>query len=414
MTTAQPVRLHAKLSASGAHKWKTCTMAPAMEDGIEDTDSDFSREGTCAHALAELRLSHWLGETGASPENPFGIPEAIPGYEEFFDDEFDEAVQDYVDFVIGKITELRELHGAANVTVLLEQRLDFSRWVPEGFGTGDVVIIVPGKIIVIDLKFGKGIYVSGEDNDQLKLYAAGAWARYDVLYDFDEVEVWIHQPRKDNVSGETIDVAAIDGLLTWLDEMIVPRAAIAWEALNGDRGRARFHPGDHCRSGFCKARFNCAARARYELELGDLPHVLAAPDTLSVDQLEDLVGRAAGIAAWVADCKRYLLDQVQTRQVTLRRWFVGEGRSIRRITDTAKAAAVLLMEGFKPEQIYKPPKLIGLGELEAMVGKKNLPGILGELLVKPPGKPTLKPVGDDSPKVEPKVRTPDQDFGGLE
>lgn len=415
------VRAHAKLSASGADKWATCTMAPAMEAGLPDELSEFNREGTCAHAVGERRLAVWLDDPRVvtytvrlGQRVKLVVPEneaEIPDYDEFFDEAFDDHVQDYVDFVIAKITALREQHGEANVVVLLEQRLDFSRWVPEGFGTGDVVIIVPGSVVVIDLKFGQGVYVSGEDNSQLKLYGLGAWARYDILYDFDTVEVIIHQPRKDNVSGEVIDVRDIGGLLTWADEFIVPRAAIAWEGLHGDRTRARFHPGSHCSSGFCKARFNCAARARFELELGDLPHVLNAPDTLTIDQLEGLVGRAEGVAKWVADCKRYLLSQAEQGLATLKRFRLGEGRSNRRITDVMQAAAALMAEGFEAKSIYKDPKLRGFGELEALVGKKNLPGIIGEWITKPAGKTTLVPVESAAKAVDPTKRSADEDFG---
>lgn len=408
--TAVPIRAHAKLSASGGDKWATCTMAPAMEHGIADELSEYNREGTCGHALGELRLNHWLGQTGASPENPFGIPEAIPDYDEFFDEAFDDYVQDYVDFVIGKITELRTLHGEANVTVLLEQRLDFSKWVPEGFGTGDVVIIVPGRIIVIDLKFGAGIYVSGEDNTQLKLYGLGAFNRYDVLYDFDEVEVIIHQPRKDNISGELIDVRDPTGLLTWADEFIVPRAAIAWEALHGDRTRARFHPGTHCHAGFCKARFVCAARARFELEAADLPHVLDAPDKLTVEELEFAASRAGGTAKWLTDCKSYLLSQAKQGLATLTRFRLGEGRSTRRITDPVAAGAKLISEGFAHSAVFKDPKLRGFGELEALVGKKNLPGLIGEWIEKPAGKTTLVDIDSPAKSVAPTKRSADEDF----
>lgn len=403
------VRAHAKLSASGADKWSTCTMAPAMEAGLPDELSEFNREGTCAHAVGEHRLQDWLKAGTITTTRPSTESE-IEGYDEFFDEAFDDYVQDYVDYVIARVTALREQHGDASVVVLLEQRLDFSRWVPEGFGTGDVVIIVPGQVVVIDLKFGQGVYVNGEDNAQLKLYALGAWARYDALYDLDSVEVVIHQPRKDNVSGEVIDVRSVVGLLHWAEQFIVPRAAIAWEGLHGDRTRARFHPGSHCSSGFCKSRFNCAARARFELELGDLPFVLESPDTLSVDQLESLVGRAEGAAKWASDCKRYLLSQAEQGLATLKLFRLGEGRSNRRISNVTAAATALMCEGFAASSIYKDPKLRGFGELEALVGKKELPGIIGEWIEKPAGKTTLVPMDSKAKVVDPTKRSAEEDF----
>ena len=406
--TAVKERAHAVLSASGAKKWLTCTLAPAMEKGLPDELSEFNREGTCAHAVGEFRLAGWLDQFHLQD---FTTESQVPDYDEFFDEAFDDYVQEYVDFVIGKVAELREQHGEANVVVLLEQRLDFSKWVPEGFGTGDVVIIVPGKVIVIDLKFGQGVFVNGEDNEQLKLYGLGAFDRYSAVFDLDEVEVWIHQPRKSNVSGETIRVADIGGLITWAEQLVAPRAAIAWAAYNGDRSKARFHPGSHCSSGFCKARFNCAARARFELEAGDLPYVLNEPDTLSVEQLEGLVGRAEGVAKWVGDCKRYLLSQAEQGLAVLSRFRLGEGRSNRRITDVPAAAALLMGAGHAAGDIYKDPKLRSLGELEALVGKKKLAELLLDVIVKPPGKATLVPVESKAPSVEPRKTSVEQDFG---
>lgn len=410
MTEAVPIRLHAKLSASAAKKWVSCTMAPAMEEGLPDEVTDDNREGTCAHAVGEARVRFWLATGGhdMSPEREAHL--GIADYDEFFNEEFDEYVDEYVNFVVQKVEELRELHGEKNVTVLCEQRLNFSRWVPEGFGTGDIVIIVPGKIIVIDLKFGQGIWVDGEDNWQLKLYGLGAWATYDILYEFDEVEVWIHQPRKHNVSGETIDVHAISGLLTWADEIIVPRAAIAYAALNGDRSVARFHPGKHCYEGFCKARFTCAARARFELEAGDLPFAGHLPETLTVEQLESVIDRADGLAKWVKDVKGYLLMMADAGKVTLSLFKLAIGRSNRKIVDVDRAAGLLMTEGFKSEDIYEAPKLKGLGKLERLVGAKNLTKLLGDVLQKPQGRTTLVPASSKSESVDPKRTSPEQDF----
>lgn len=402
---------HAILGASGAKKWSTCTMAAAMEKGLSDEVSEFNREGTCAHAVCEARIAYSLDNGGKDLGPEAEALLAIPDYDEFFDQEFDEFCDEYVCWVLEKIEALRNQHGAKNVTVMLEQRLRFDRWVPEGFGTGDVVIIVPGRIIVIDLKFGRGVFVDGEDNAQLKLYGLGAWSTYDVLYDFDDVEVWIHQPRKSNVSGEVIDVKEIRGLLTWADEFIKPRAAIAWAAYNGDRTDARFHPGDHCNSGFCKARFNCAARARYQLELGDMPQALDEPDTLTVDQLEEITERADGLAKWAGDVAEFLLKQADLGQVALKKFKLGYGRSNRQITDEAKAASVLILSGFAADDVYKAPALANLGTLEKLVGKTKLATLLKEFIVKPTGAKKLVPIGDAAPAAQPRRQSAEEAFG---
>jgi hypothetical protein len=400
---------HAKLGASSSKRWTACTMSPAMEQGLPDEDSEFSKEGTCAHAVGETRLRNWLGI------GPHDDESLVPDYETFFNKEFSDHVDTYVNYVIDRVEELRKQHGEANVTVLLEQRLDFSRWVPQGFGTGDVVICVPGKIIIIDLKFGAGIYVSGLDNSQMRLYALGAYNRYNLLYDFSEVEAVIVQPRKDNISGQTINVDDIDGILTWADELIVPRAAIAWAALQGDRSQARFSPGSHCSETFCKARFTCAARARYMLEIAEMPFSLDEPDSLTVPQLESVVDRADLAIKWAKDVQGYLLTQASAGKIELQRYKVVEGRSIRTISDQQAAAKLLMSNGFKAADIYKEPELQGLGALEKLVGKKNLTELLGDLLTKPPGKPTLTSAQDDRPPVSREKKQTAQDaFAGLD
>lgn len=374
----QIVRAHARLSASGAKKWLACTMAPTMEDGIADVDSDASREGTCAHAHGEHRLQRWLGL-------PLDYPTEsdIPEHEEWFDEAFSDYVSEYVAFVKDRVTELRELHGAENVIVLLEQRLDFSRWAPEGFGTGDIVIIVPKRIEVIDLKFGQGVWVDGEDNEQMKLYALGAWDRYDVLYDFDEVTVTIHQPRKNNVGGETISVAA---LLEWAETIVKPRAAVAHTGIG-----ATFSPGTHCSSAFCKARFTCKARFDHNMAMADEDFAMADPTHLTLDQVERVAARAGEFAKWAKDIEKYLLAQAKTGAVLTLHKLV-EGRSNRKISDVAEAERLLVNEGFQKEELYLDPKFLGLGGLEALVGKKKLAEVLKDVLVKPEGALTLAPI----------------------
>ena len=402
-------RAHAKLSASGFKKWATCTMSAYLERDIEDEDSDFSREGTCAHGVAETRLRNWLGQ------GPHDDESLVKDYDEFFNAEFSAYVDEFVDYCTERIEQERAKYGHDNVVVMLEQRLDFSRWVPEGFGTGDVIILVPGRVVVIDLKFGQGVRVQGKGNGQLRLYGLGAFEAYHMLYDFTEVEVVIHQPRLENVSAEVIQVDGPSGLLTWADEVVVPRAQIAWAGLHGDFTKARFSPGAHCSEAFCKARFTCAARARYMLELAEQPFSLDEPDTLTVEQLETVVDKADLAVKWASDCKAYLLRQASGGEVELKRYEVVEGRSNRSITDPLKAAHVLIHNGFKPADIYKDPELANLTRLEKLVGAKKLTELLGDLLHKPAGKPTLAPRGSGKNPVPVRPSgTASQAFGDLD
>lgn len=401
---------HAKLGASGFKKWSTCTMSVALEEKLPDEESEFAAEGTCAHGVAEVRLFNWL-HPHLEPR-----PECrVEDYDKYFNGEFNAYVQEFVDYCKDRITALREEHGALNVTVLLEQRLDFSRWVPQGFGTGDVVVIVPGKVLVIDLKYGQGVLVHGKGNGQLRLYGLGAYQQYHILYDFTEVEVVIHQPRLENVTGEVIQVEGPDGLLTWADEVVVPRAAIAWAALHGDYSKARFSPGDHCAQAFCKARFQCAARARYMLELAEQPFSLEDPDLLTIEQLESVYDRADAAIKWASDVKRFLLKSAANGAIQLNRYQLVEGRSHRTITDPVAAAQKLMHNGYSAEAIYKEPMLVGITELERVVGAKKLTELLGDLLYKPAGAPTLALRGSGKKAVPARPEgTAQEAFGDLD
>lgn len=403
---------HAKLSASGFKKWARCSMSAAIEQAFPDEQSDFSLEGTCAHGVGETRLRNWLAGTAAGPRQDETL---VENYERFFSPEFSGYVQEYVDYCKSVITACRAEHGDANVVVLLEQRLDFSEWVPQGFGTGDVVIITPSKAIVIDLKFGKGVRVEVKGNGQLRMYALGAFHTYGLLYEVSEVEVVVYQPRMGNVDSETIALHGPHGLLTWAEELVRPRAAIAWAALQGDTSQARFAPGEHCSESFCRARFTCAARARYVMELAEMPGSMDEPDTLTVSQLEDVVDRADLIAKWASDCKSYLLKRASDGSAKLDRYELVEGRSNRTITDHEEAAKRLLGAGVAREDIYRPHELASLTVLQKVVGAKRLGELLGDLLHKPPGKPTLALRGSGKEPVEARSRvTATQSFGELD
>jgi hypothetical protein len=400
-------RAHAILGASAWKKWSKCTMSAAVEQTVEEEpEQPWTREGTCAHAVGEVRLINWLGLT--APFN--GLDESeVKDYSEFHTQEFSDHVQEYVDHVISNVTMLREQHGHDAVIVLLEQRLDFSRWVPEGFGTGDVVVVYPGGIWVADLKFGAGVAVT--DTGQLRLYGLGALDRYSILYDIHEVSVTIIQPRKENILTETLTTQE---LLTWADELVVPRAKIAWAAVQGDRSQARFSPGEHCSNSFCKARFTCAARSRYMLEAAEQPFAGKDPDVLTVEQLESVVDRARLAVKWLSDCERYLVSQAAAGKVKMAKHELVQGRSFRVITDEAQAATVLMQNGYAASDIYADPKLRGLGALEKLVGAKNFQNLMGDILVKPPGTPTLAPIGSGRPKAASTKKSAAEEFNDCE
>lgn len=349
---------HAILSASGAHRWMNCTPSARLEQPFPDEESPYAAEGTEAHQLAEDWLAYHLERR---PEPPQG-PQEMKDY-----------VETYVNAVLERITK-----GAA---VLLEQRLDFSPWVPEGFGTGDAVIISDRRIEIVDLKYGKGVPVSAEDNPQLRLYALGAVHEFGMLYDFNTVRMTIIQPRLDNISSEEL---AVDALLQW-GETIKP---LAWKAFNG---KGEFKAGDHCR--FCKARYTCRARAEANLEMAK--YDFRDPPTLSEEEIADILKQAEDLQKWAKDIKDYALKQAYHHGIKFPGWKLVEGRSIRKITDETAVAERLQREGVTPfKQV-----LLGITELEKQMGKKRLLELIGDLIEKPAGKPTLAPDTDKRPEI---------------
>lgn len=402
-------RAHAVLSASGFKKWSTCTMAPAIEEQFEEEDSEWSKEGTFGHELGEARLRVWLSGNDGPDIEAVQALEASEDAQKWLTDEFDAHVNTYVNFVIDAVTGCIEAHGRQNVVVLLEQRLDFSPWVPEGFGTGDCVIVYPGGVWVIDLKMGAGVRVT--DTGQLRLYGLGALHRYDLLYDVQNLTVTIVQPRMDNIRTET---ASRQELLDWADELVVPRAKIAWAAYSGDRSQARFSPGRHCHEGFCKARFTCAARARANLEAAELPFAKDAPDVLTDEQLEAIVDKARPAVKWLADCERYLTDRVVSGKAKLQHHEIRPGRSNRTIVDVAKAAETLMCHGFAAADIYKAPALRGITELEQLVGKAQFKELLGPYVEKPEGKPSIVPKSEPRPVRKGSAKKAQDDFDEFE
>ena len=353
-------KTHAVLSASAAHRWLKCTPSARLEQQFEDEQSPYAAEGTLAHQLAEQLLEYHLEWR----KDPPRIPEEMREY-----------IETYVNVVLERIPE-----GAA---VMLETRLDFSPWVPEGFGTGDCIIISDERLEIIDLKYGRGVPVSAEGNPQLRLYALGAVHEFGWLYGFDKVRMTIVQPRLDSISSDEL---TLEELMSWGDQI----KPIAWQAYTG---KGEFQPGDHCR--FCKARFTCRARAEWNLTMAK--YEFREPETLSNEEIAEILKRADELQQWVKDIKEYALEQAYRHGAKFPGWKVVEGRSVRKITDEPAMAQRLMERGYEPyKQVLKP-----LTELEKMVGKKRLAEIAGDLIEKPTGKPTLVPENDKRPELPP-------------
>ena len=266
---------HAVLSASAAKRWLSCPPSARLEETFEDSTSDFAEEGTYGHSLAELKIRHYLAPT---PKKKREADLAKIRQDKWWTQDLEEAVDRYVDRVKEMISE-----AGKDSVVLLEQRLDFSTWVPEGFGTGDCVIISgEGVCRVVDLKMGKGVPVSAVDNPQMRLYALGAYAEYDALYDLKEIRTVIIQPRLDS---ESTEILSISQLLEWGVDVVKPVAATAF------RGEGVFKPGDHCR--FCRAKAQCRVRADENLSLAR--HDFKEPALLSAEEIAAVLAAVDGL-----------------------------------------------------------------------------------------------------------------------
>lgn len=368
---------HAILSASASSRWLRCTPSARLERKFPDASSPYALEGSRAHERAEYFLNRFL-KTG---DSNVLIREDV---------EMNDAVQIYVNICVEKINEARTASPDAQIKV--EQRLDFSRWVPEGFGTGDMVMVSDKYFEIVDLKYGKGVPVSAINNSQMRLYALGMYEAFGYLYGADEVRMTIVQPRLDSVSTETISV---DDLLTWGEE-VKKKAKIAFA------GKGEFCAGNHCR--FCKARNICRAHAEYELK-----NVKEDLQTAELEDFEisDILLRAKNIKTWLDGLESYALGKALDGYDWPGMKLV-EGRSNRKITDDTIAANNLMNAGFGADEIYKPRALRSITDLEKLCGKKMFSELMSGVIEKPPGKPTLVSADDKRQAIE--LRNVKNDF----
>jgi len=372
---------HAVLSASSSHRWTKCTPAARLELEFDDTESSAAAEGTAAHALAEHKLRRALKMRSKKPISPFDC------------DEMDEYTDAYVDFVLEQLELAKQ--SCSDPLVLIEQHLDFSKYVPDGFGTGDCVLISDKALHIIDLKYGMGILVNAERNSQMMLYSLGALEIYDSLYDIDEVSMTVFQPRRDNVSTWTIPA---DDLRDWAENELSIKAELAF------KGEGEYCPGDWCT--FCRAAVKCRARAEEKLKLAQSEFRL--PPLLSDAEIEEVLGKLSDITKWANDLLAYATDAAVNHGKEWSGYKVVAGRSVRKFKDEDAVAEVAKVNGYK--DIYRQ-SLITLTEFEKLMGKAKFNEVLGDLVYKPPGKPTLVPVSDKRPAIN--VSNATNDFNEI-
>ncbi|CAB0542381.1 hypothetical protein CIP107539_00935 [Corynebacterium diphtheriae] len=361
---------HAMLSASGAHRWLSCPPSAVLEAGLPESSSAAAEQGTVAHALAEWKLRRALHDA----------PTTKP-VSEWIDAEMEALTDDYVAFIQERLRDVRAT--CADPTVLIEQRLDFSHVVPGGFGTGDAVIIAEPILQIIDLKYGQGVLVEAERNPQLMLYALGALNAFGSLYDIDEVAVTIYQPRRANISTWQVFVTELQA---WAAEVVKPTATLA------ARGDGEFASGEWCR--FCKINPTCRARAEANLALAR--HEFASPAELNDDEIAAVLAQLPQLKAWAADVEAYALSLAVNQGKGWSGFKLVEGRSIRKYAKYADEAAVAQKAEAAGVDVWDR-KLKTITALEKQLGKKRFTELLGDLVVKPAGKPALVPESDKRP-----------------
>jgi len=364
-------RQHALLSASSSSRWLKCTPSARLEERFPEVSTEYAEEGRLAHEIAELKLKKiytdpmgtrkYNSEMKKLQENPL-YKEEMQGY-----------TNDYADYIAGIVHSFD-----SQPYVALEKRIDYSNYAPEGFGTGDCIIIGCKTLHVIDFKYGAGVPVSADKNTQMMLYALGAYETYSLLYDIQNVKMAIFQPRLDSLSEYELSIGA---LLGWGISIKEP-AQMAFD------GKGEYVPGDHC--GFCRANAICSKRTKYFIELEE--HEFAEPPILNNKQVGEILIKAQNLVRWVKKLEDYALSEC-LKGNEIDGWKSVEGRSNRAFIDIDKAFETLKANGIDEVMLYER-KPITLTATEQLIGKKKFNELLTDYVDKPPGKPTLALVSD--------------------
>lgn len=376
-----PPQKHALLSASSAHRWLHCPPSAKLTAGVTEAPSEAALQGTAAHALAEHKLRRALKQQSKHP---------VSKYE---DDEMNAYTNDYVSYVLEQYEQAKQ--DTPDTAIYIEQHLDFSHVVPGGFGTGDCLIVADGTLHVIDLKYGLGVLVEAEWNPQMMLYSLGALVLFDALYDIEQVALTVFQPRRENVSTWTISVTELN---EWAEQTLKPAAELA------AKGEGEFCAGYWCQ--FCRIASTCRARAEANLELAK--YEFAPPAELSTDEVADVLAQIPELTRWASDVQDYALSQALSGE-RYEGFKMVAGRSIRKYTDETAVAEAAKAAGYK--DIYKQ-SLLTITAMEKLMGKKQFSEILGDLVVKPEGKPTLVPLSDKRPELQ--ISTAADDFTNID
>lgn len=372
---------HALLSPSGASRWLECTPSARLEEQFPDSTSEAAKEGTLAHRLGETILRNFY--MMITPDQYFAAMAEIEA-DPMYNVEMQSHAENYAAFVIERFNEARaRTKGEAELQI--EAKIDLTRYVPEGFGTGDAIIIADGTLEIIDLKYGKGVSVSCENNKQMMLYALGAVEDFELAFEIHDVAMTIYQPRLDNVSTFVMPVG---DLLVWGENELKPRAELAFE------GKGEFMAGKHCQ--FCRAKAQCRELARRNLEIAK--YEFRSAPLLNDEEIADVLRRADEFSKWISAVEEFAFNEAVEKGKKWPGFKLVEGRSNRVYTDQDKVAGALKENGYPEALIYEPKKLLGITAMEKAITKKSFTDLLSDFVAKPQGKPTLVPESDKRPE----------------
>lgn len=363
---------HAVLSPSAAERWLNCTPSARLEEQIADSRSEAASEGTLAHRLGELMISFKLGRLDLLDYADIG--EVIMS-NPLYDPAMSDHMESYSSYVVECFDTIKA--GTKDALIFLEQHLDLTDYIPEGFGTGDVVIIADGTMDIIDLKYGKGVPVSAENNKQMMLYSLGALREFDFMYAIDTVRMTIYQPRIDNITTWSLPVEL---LRAWANVELKQRAELAF------RGAGHFATGAHCR--FCKAKPVCKAYADMNMEIAKYDFQEPPSQFIDEEAIADILKRSDAFKNWLSSIEDYALSEAINNNKKWPGFKLVAGRSNRTYTDEQAVAKKLISKGLKEDAIYEK-YLLGITAMEKKLGKNTFQSYLGDLVIKPPGKPTL-------------------------
>lgn len=375
--TAHSERAHALLSASGAHRWMNCTPSAVLESEFPDTTSEAAKEGTLAHEIAEAKMRHYFDTKNFKKS---ALTRRLNKFrkEELYQQEMEGYTEEYIVFCKKAALEYEKVPYIA-----IEKKLDLADYIPSGFGAADCIMIGGGTLHLIDFKYGKGVPVSAEKNDQLLIYALGAIKAYEMLYKIDKIKLSIVQPRIDNNNSWEL---CIDDLKAF-GNLVKEKAKIAY------KGEGEYIPGDWCR--FCRARQQCRARADLNVKLAF--EIKKKPPLISNAEVGEFLRQGEDVAKWLSDLQDYALSECLAGR-DIAGYKAVEGRGSRVWTDMDEAFEAIIEDGTDEAMLYER-KPLTLAQVEKLMGKKHFNDVCMEFIDKKPGKPALVKDTDKRPAI---------------